>query len=172
MAVFRQTDVRRHPETLYNFQNLIYYMNAERLHRILLELKEDYEKNTLLDKLRAVRDNLQNQVSQPQQPAYQQNLVTALNSLNDTLSISETNNFSTGWTELINEVGGENLFGNELKGKIENIFATNQITPASALQDITAIVTKSENFKTSIDNLLSAYKSLNIGAEDLEAGEC
>lgn len=147
-------------------------MNAERLHRILLELKKDYEKNTVLDKLRDVRDNLQNQVNQPHQPAYQIKFVAAVKSLNDTLTISETNNFSTGWTELINEVGGENLFGNELKRKIENIFATNQITPASALEDIKTIVRKSENFKTSIDNLLSAYISLNIGAEDLEAGKC
>ena len=147
-------------------------MNAERLHRIVIELKKEYDLNTILEKLRAVRDNLQNQVSQPQQPLFQQNLVAALKDLSETLSKSETNNFSPSWMELINEIGGENLFGNELKTKIEEIFATNQITPAAALLELTEIVTKSEAFKLSVDNLSSAYKSLNIGAENLEDGEC
>lgn len=147
-------------------------MNAERLHRILLEVKSEYENKALLDKIRAVRDNLQNQVNQPQQPAYQENLVTALKSLYEMLSTSSVNDFSPGWRQVIEEIGGAGIFGNILKERIENIFASNQITPAAALQDIILIVTKLETFKTSIDNLISAYDSLKIGAEELEGGEC
>jgi hypothetical protein len=147
-------------------------MNAERLHRILIEVNNEFIDSAILDKMIAVRDNLQNQVNQPQQPAYQQNLVTSLQTLYETLENSKTNNFSPGWTELINEIGGDGIFGNDVKNIIKNIFATNQITPSAALQDIIKIVTKTEAFRVSVVNLLSAFEGLNIGAEDLEAGNC
>lgn len=147
-------------------------MNAERLHRILLEVKADYDATSFLDKFRAVRDNLQNQVSQPQQPVYQQNLVVALQALYETLDKSKINDFSPGWTQIINEIGGDNIFGISLKNTVEEIFSSNQITPAAALQDITELVSKSENFKVAIDNLINAYSNLKIGAEELENGEC
>jgi len=147
-------------------------MNAERLHRILLEVKSDYETKGLLEKIRTVRDNLQNQVNQPQQPVHQENLVASLNTLYDALSSSPYNDFSTGWKQIIAEIGGDGIFGTVLKEKIVTIFSYNQITPAAALQHIITIVTKLETFKTSIDSLITGFNNLNIGAEELEAGEC
>ena len=147
-------------------------MNVERLHRILLEVINEYDTYDILIKLIEVRDNLQNQVNQPQQPTYQQNLVIALKNLYDSLSASKFNEFSPSWNEIISEVSNNLNFGNGLKEQIENIFASNKITPAAALEEISDIVTKNEKFKSSIDTLITSFDNLKIGAEELDAGEC
>ncbi len=147
-------------------------MNAERLNKILLEIQKEYVESDLIIKLQAVRDNLQNQVNQPQQAAYQQNLVTALNDLYLTLENSKINEFSPGWKQIMKEIGGDNIFGISLKEEIKGIFATNQITPASALEDISKIVSGNEQFISTIDTMVLGFKNLNLGAEELEPGEC
>lgn len=147
-------------------------MNVERLNKILLEIQKEYQINQILVKLQAVRDNLQNQVNQPQQPTYQQSLVTSLVDLYSTLDTSPVNEFSPGWKQIISEIGGEDIFGINLEEAIKDIFASNQITPAAALESINKIVTKSEQFKTTIDTLILGFNDLKIGAEELEPGQC
>jgi hypothetical protein len=147
-------------------------MNTERLHKILTEIQKEFNQNNLLIQLQAVRDNLTNQVNQPQQPVYQQNLVAALSELNVNLTNSSYNNFSPGWKQIIEELGGHNLFGDELKSSIDDIFNRNQITPAAALDNINSIVTQVELLKAAIDEILSGFTKLKIGKEDLAAGQC
>ncbi len=147
-------------------------MNTERLHKILIEIQKEFNQKNLLIQLHAVRDNLTNQVNQPQQPVYQQNLVTALSELNENLTNSSYNSFSPGWKQIIEELGGKDLFGVELKNSIYDIFNRNQITPAAALDSINTIVNQVEQLKTAIDEILSGFTKLKIGKEDLDAGQC
>jgi len=147
-------------------------MNAERLHKILFEIQKEFNQKKLLTQVQAVRDNLTNQVNQPQQPVYQQNLVKALDNLNANLTNSIYNNFSPGWKQIVEEIGGTNLIGNELKISIEEIFNRNQITPAAALENIKVICSKVEQFKSAIDEIISGFTKLKIGKEILAAGQC
>lgn len=147
-------------------------MNTERLHKILTEIQKEFNQKNILIQLQTVRDNLTNQVNQPQQPVYQQNLVAALSELNNSLTESPYNNFSPGWKQIIDEVGGHNLFGIELKNSIDDIFSRNQITPAAALDSINTIVTQVEQLKVAIDEIISGFIKLKIGKEDLAAGQC
>ncbi len=147
-------------------------MNAERLHRILLELQKEYEIKHVLAKLNDVRTHLQNQVNQPQQPSHQQNLVAELDNLREMLRNSDTNSFSPGWNQVVDEIGGANLFGNNLLERIENIFESNQITPAAALQEINEIADLSQSLKDAIDNVVDGFNKLKIGSDNLEQGEC
>ncbi|MBP8192368.1 MAG: hypothetical protein KAX69_02105 [Chitinophagales bacterium] len=147
-------------------------MNAERLHRILLELQKEYEVKFVLVKLNDVRNHLQNQVNQPQQPTHQQNLVAELKNLKEILENSDTNSFSPGWNQVVDEIGGTNLFGNNLLERIESIFESNQITPAAALQEINQIVELSQSLKEAIDNVVDGFYKLKIGSDNLEQGEC
>lgn len=147
-------------------------MNTERLNRILLELKKEYDIKLVLAKLNDVRTHLQNQVNQPQQPAHQQNLVAELNNLKEILKNSDTNSFSPGWNQVIDEIGGANLFGNKLLERIETIFESNQITPAAALQELTEIVNASQLLKEAIDKVVEGFNKLKIGSDDLEQGQC
>jgi hypothetical protein len=147
-------------------------MNTERLHKILTELQKEFGKKNLLTQLQAVRDNLTNQVNQPQQPQFQTALVAAIKQLNDNLSTSSYNDFSPAMRQIVDEIGGQNLFGLELKRTIEEIFSRNQITPAGALEEINKIVTRIEQLKKAIDEIISGFTKIKIGKEELEPGQC
>ena len=147
-------------------------MNVEKLHKILVELQKEFDKHNLLTQLQAVRQNLTNQVNSPQEPSYQTNLVNSLNELKENLNNSAFNNFSPSWKQVVEEIGGQELFGQELESRITEIFNRNQITPASALADISKITTEVEQLKTAIDELISGFVKLHIGKENLLPGQC
>lgn len=147
-------------------------MNVERLHRVIYDFKKDLEKTNLLALIQNVRDNLQNVVNQPNQPAYQTNLVASLEDLNQGLSSSNYNNYTPMFKEIISEISNEMNFGEDLKIEIQNIFATNTITPAKALEDLNKIYDDYSALQTGITNTINGLKSLNIEKEELAPGEC
>ncbi len=147
-------------------------MNIERLNKILVEIDTDYSDLELLTALQNVSDSLQNQIGSPSHPQYQDDLVKYLKELYALLDESITNNFGPYWMQVLYEIGGKDLFGSELKFRLQTTFAANQITPASALEDISAILEKSKAFKNAIDDILSGFKSFSIGKDELAPGEC
>lgn len=147
-------------------------MNVERLHRILIDLDEELKTDKIVTLLQQVRDHLQNQVNQPNQPSHQTNLVNSLKKLYTALESSNYNNYSPSWKEIISEISGEIKLGVPLKQKIENILATNSITPANALEEIKQIFNDLQTFQTAIKNTLTGFEALGIEEEDLDAGQC
>lgn len=147
-------------------------MNVERLHRILIDLNEELKKDKIVTLLQQVRDHLQNQVNQPNQPTHQKNLVNSLNKLYSALQNSNYNEYSPSWKEIISEISGEIELGIQLKQKIENILATNSITPANALEEIKQIFDDLQTFQTAITNTLTGFQELGIEEEELDAGQC
>lgn len=147
-------------------------MNVERLHRILIDLNKDLKKEKVVTLMQQVRDHLQNQVNQPNQPSHQTNLVKSLENLNKALETSSYNNYSPSWKEIITEISGDINFGIPLKNQIQTILSSNAITPAKALEDIKQIFDNLQNFQTAINNTLSGFKTLGIEEEDLEQGQC
>lgn len=147
-------------------------MNVERLHRVIFDFQNDLQKTNLLGNLQAVRDNLQNIVNQPNQPAYQTNLVASIEELNKALHTSKYNSYTPMFKETIAEITNEMKFGEELKSEIDNIFASNIITPAKALEDIDKIVNEIIKIQTGITNTIGGLESLNIEKEELEPGTC
>lgn len=147
-------------------------MNVERLHRILIDIDKELEREKIITLLQQVRDHLQNQVNQPNQPSHQTNLVSNLNKLYQALESSAYNDYSPSWKEIINEITGEVELGENLKLNLETILSSNSITPAKALEDIKKIFTDLQTFQTSISNILTGFKTLGIEKEDLNPGEC
>ena len=147
-------------------------MNVERLHRILIDLDAEIDEKNFHGILANVQAHLQNQVNAPQDPNHQKKLVQSLNNLGDTLINSSYNDYSPSWKQIISEIGGENLFGGELKQKIDEIFARNQITPANALEEIKHINTAFTTFQSHIKQAVDSFEGLNIGTEELEKGQC
>ncbi|MFD2726634.1 hypothetical protein [Hyunsoonleella rubra] len=147
-------------------------MNVERLHRILIDLDEEIKTDKIVTLLQQVRDHLQNQVNQPNQPSHQTNLVNSLKKLYTALESSNYNDYSPSWKEIISEISGEIELGVPLKQKIENILATNSITPANALEEIKQIFIDLQTFQTAIKNTLNGFEALGIEEEDLDAGQC
>ena len=79
-------------------------MNVERLHRILLDLKEDLDSSQIAKYLEQIHAHLTSQVSQPNQGTHQTNFVASLDKLNESLDSMEYNSFSPGWKAIINEI--------------------------------------------------------------------
>lgn len=147
-------------------------MNVERLHRVIFDFQNDLQKTNLLDVLQSVRDNLQNIVNQPNQSVYQTNLVTSIEELSKSLHNSKYNSYTPMFKETIAEITNEMKFGEELKKQIDDIFASNLITPAKALEDIDKIFNDITNVMTGIANAIGGLESLNIEKEELEPGTC
>ena len=147
-------------------------MNVERLHRVIFDFQNDLQKTNLIGVLQSVRDNLQNIVNQPNQPAYQTNLVASIEELNKALHTAKYNSYTPMFKETISEITNEMKFGDELKNEVDNIFASNLITPAKALEDIDKIVNNITQIQTGIKNTIEGLESLNIEKEELEPGTC
>lgn len=147
-------------------------MNVERLHRVIYDFKKDLEKTNILVLIENVRDNLQNVVNQPNQSVYQTNLVSSIEALNQGLDSSRYNQYTPMFKETISEISNEMKFGEQLKIEINNIFASNTITPAKALEDLNMIYGEFNSFHSGISNAISGLESLNVKREELEPGEC
>jgi len=147
-------------------------VNAERLHAVVRAIRDDLRKTKALQLFQQLRDALQNQVNQPQQPAHQQQVSESLRQLDQVLGEATINAFTPAWKQALSEIGVLDLFGERLRDSIREIFARNQITPSVALQEIIEIAKRLEQVSSSIDQLIAGLAVLQIGAEELEPGEC
>lgn len=68
-------------------------------------------------------------------------------------------------------MGGEDLFGQRLKVRVEQILADNQSTLAVASKLLREILTDLQNFVQSLAHLVDAFKAFHIGSETLSPGE-
>ena len=147
-------------------------MNAERLHAICIEVKESIESVSLVNKLKQVVGALQNVVNNPQDSNQQQALTNNLNNLYEALQDFPTEQFSPAWCQSLDELGGAEILGNILEQKVRSILERNQITPATAHQELQEIFKELQQFKGAVDGVITAFDQLEIGAEKLEPGEC
>lgn len=146
-------------------------MNAERLHTIVVALREEMAKFNTVSALQELINNLQRTVSQPH-PQHQQALSQSLKAIVTVTTDAPSDSFSPTWREILKEIGGEDLLGIHLKAQIDAIFARNQITPAVALEELQTLNARLQAFKTALDHCESALGHFNIGDETLNPGEC
>jgi hypothetical protein len=147
-------------------------MNAERLHAIATALQADLSKSGVLSNLQQLISALSNQVSQPNQPQYQQQTSQFYNALVEGLKSSSVNEFSPTWQQALEELGARPLLGVTLAKHVEDIFSRNQITPSVAQQELQVLVNEMQSLSTAVDQLLTSFRTLKIGKEDLAPGEC
>lgn len=147
-------------------------MNAERLHAIASALQADIARSAVLSNLQQLISMLSNQVSQPNQPQYQQQTSQFLVALVEGLRTAAVNQFSPTWQQALQEIGAWPLLGSTLAEHVEEIFARNQITPSVAQQELQALFNELQAFSSAFDQLLTSFRTLKIGKEDLAPGEC
>lgn len=147
-------------------------MNVERLHAIAAELRRDLDETATLSTLQNLVSSLSNQISQPQQPQFQQQTSQYLNQLLAALEDARVNTFSPTWQQVLVELGAKELTGKALAQTVEDVFARNQITPSVAQQDLQALFGRLQQLSSAIDQLLAGFRTLKIGSEDLDPGQC
>ena len=97
-------------------------MNVERLHAIAIALQGDLLRTSLPDNLQQLVSALQNQISEPSQPDYQQQVSVFYEVLRNALESSAVNTFSPTWRQVLIEVGAAELLGLELDERVGEIF--------------------------------------------------
>jgi hypothetical protein len=147
-------------------------MNAERLQAIAFAVIVDINQTKTDVTLKTLVKSLQDQVNQPQAPQFQQQVAQHLATLETALKDAPSNNFSPAWKETLKELGLHDLLGNNLLIRIQEIFHRNQITPSAALQDLQTLNTQLTTRKASLEQILSSFRNLGIGAEELQPGTC
>ena len=146
-------------------------MNVERLHAISRAVYEDIQSAEIEATLNQLVDALQNLVNQPQEPEFQQQVSQHQQTLYQALSSSKSNDFSPAWRQALHELGINELLGNSLRARIQEIFERNQITASVALDELREIQSSLTAYKTALENINSALSQMKIGAEELEAGQ-
>lgn len=147
-------------------------MNVERLHAIALALQDDLSRLNVPSILQQLVSALQNQINQPGQPAYQQQVSQFYDALRSALESSEVNAFSPTWLQVLDEIGAAPLLGHTLDERVTEIFSRNLITPSIALQELQTTLTEIQTLSSAIDQMLAAFRQLKIGSEALPAGDC
>jgi hypothetical protein len=147
-------------------------VNVERLNAMTAALRADLSRTDILGQLQQLVSALLNQVNQPGQPVYEQQVSQFYESLRTALANSVINSFSPTWQQVLEELGIANLLGQRLEYSIEDIFSRNKITPTIAQQELQQILTELQAFISSLDNLSAAFRQLQIGSEELERGDC
>ena len=147
-------------------------MNVEKLHAIASALRDDLSRSNVPSHLQQLVSALQNQINQPGQPAYQQQVSQSYEALRTALGRSVVNDFSPTWLQVLEEIGATPILGFNLDVRVTEIFTRNQITPSVALQELQTIHTEIQTLTSSVDLMLAAFRQLKIGSEELPVGDC
>ncbi len=144
-------------------------MNAERLHAICRVLKKEMDTHGSVNSVKQIASYLGQVLNQPQKNLQ---LGQALTQLYKKLEDAPSNSFSPAWRQVLEEIGGSDLLGNNLANHLHEIMERNEITPSIAHEEVQEISISIQAFKTAVDDVVSGLNGLQIGAEELEPGEC
>jgi len=146
-------------------------MNAERLHALALQIKNELKRTKAVENVEVIAAALQ-RVMQQMTGQHQQQLAEAVTQFRNGMEKSEIAGWSPAWIELVKEIGYHDILGPELRTRIEEILSRNEITPAIAKQEVDAINGRLQTLRESVNQLDTALNNLRIGAEALESGQC
>lgn len=147
-------------------------MNAERLHAIAVAVLDDLKATKLDEILKQLIAALQNSVNQPNAPEFQKQVGDYRTALNASLLAAPSNDFSPTWKQAVQELGLRDLLGTNLQVRIEEIFNRNQITASIALNELQTIYSHLTWYREALEQIVSSFKRMNIGMEELEPGQC
>lgn len=145
-------------------------MNAERLHAIARILIEELSEQRTAAALQALVTALQQIVQQNNQSA-QQSVAGARDQFYKSVTDTPTDSFTPAWRQILIEIGGDDLFGRNLKERVEKTLADNQMTPGVAQQELAEILDRLQRFSKALDQLVASFSHFNIGSEELAPGE-
>lgn len=147
-------------------------MNAERLNAVCQELKDAVSSANLPDKLAAISYVLQNIVNQPAASEFQTALSAALDDFYTALERFPTDRFSPAWRQVLDEIGASPVLGTELSTRVRSVMERNQITPATALEEMNALHGELSRLMEAVNQLTTSLSTLGILGDSLSPGEC
>lgn len=146
-------------------------MNAERLHAISTVLRGEIDSRDVLGNLQNLVNACQQLSNQQSNTGLQQNFASFRDSFYKSVTDTPSDKFAPTWRQVLVELGGDQLFGQSLKERVERILAENQVTLVVAYQKLDSILNDLRNFHKSLTQLTDGLASFKIGKEVLEPGE-
>jgi len=146
-------------------------MNAERLNIIALSLRREFDSRDAAGQLSALVSACQQIGQNPGNPSVQQNFVSSRAGFYKAVTNTPSDTFTPAWRQILVDIGGEGLFGKNLKEHVERILAENQSTLSVAYAQLNGILTRLQKFRESLTRLTDAFTELHIGSEKLAPGE-
>jgi hypothetical protein len=138
---------------------------------IAKDLKDEMASANTAAKVEELAQSLRAAVDQPGEPAHQQRVSSLRTELDEALGEAPSNGFSPAWRDALKELGVADLVGAQLLDRIEQIFDRNEITPSIAADEMAPIAERVRRFEAALDEVLSSFAFLGIGAEELAPGD-
>ncbi len=145
-------------------------MNAERLHAVVKVLRNEMTSRNLVGNFQNLVNFLQ-AVVQQSNASTQQNLASGIQAFNSAVSDSAIDEFSPGWKEMLEQIGGSRFFGQKLKTKVEQTLAANQLTPTVAYNELNNLLAEMQKFHQALESGSLAFSAFKIGSEELDPGQ-
>ena len=146
-------------------------MNAERLHAVAIAISEELRSTNERGVLEQLAQAMRRAVNEPAQPAHQVQAAELRAQLNEILRSAPSNSFSAAWRDTLDEVGAREFMGEDLRLRVEAIFAEHEVTPAAATEALEGLTVELGRFESGLDTLLTGLEYFDIGSEQLDAGE-
>lgn len=146
-------------------------MNAERLHAIALALRQELDQRRVVSNLETLATTCQQLAQNTANPSVQQNFKNARDSFSNALTGVPSDSFSPAWRQILTELGGEDLFGERLRKRVDAIISANVSTLIVAYNELNEILTVLRSFQQSLTWLTDALNGLHVGSEKLAPGE-
>lgn len=147
-------------------------MNIEKLNTLANDIVNENKKLQYVSKLQNVINSIQTMITQPNVPQHQTNLSNLLSELKKALESSLVNDLSPAWYQVLVDLDIDGYLGNKLVDKIEKIFSSNQITPATSKLELEKLFSVLNQKMTGFTNVVSGLKVLEIEKDELEEDEC
>jgi hypothetical protein len=145
-------------------------MDTGRLRSTIEILLEEEAELGIDSKIQALVTDLSNLSSSPSEQSYQVSVKRSLDNLKQVFKklVLEEDPTFVPYAEIVRAMP---FFGRELLVTIEGLIAENQMTPAAAVQAISAIQSERQNYLGQLRTLDTSLQALGIGAEQLEEGD-
>lgn len=146
-------------------------MNAEQLHAVCGELKQEIESTRLLQKLQELETSLSNSVGNPAQPQFQEEIQNHRTEISELLQKVEAENRPTNKRLIIAEIGAERLVGKGLLDRINESFAQIDLTPSVVHSDIAKIRQELVELLEGLNHLIEGFERFSIEMDELDPYE-
>ena len=145
-------------------------MNTEKLHTLLADLGDELNQLQVPQLLGAVQNTLQQSIDAPSQEN-SENFRGAVTTLFAALEKCPSNDLVPSQYEMFRAIRGTSNTGKGLRTRIENVLNEYNITPASAVTEITKINQEAIQFAKAVQNVLSGFSELQIALDVLGEDE-
>jgi hypothetical protein len=145
-------------------------VNTEQLLALVRELVGDEDRLEIQETVALLSQQIEQLVSSPAHPPYQQAVAENLASL--TAELDELReSYTPGVWKRMEEIGATPYFSPALAARLRESMSANAMTPAVVHEEFKALATERDNFVEGLRQLADSLEKLGFGKDELEEGQ-